>query len=61
MGNVPPLGVLAKGSPEEVYEAARKCIQAHGMGHGMILSAGGGVSPGTPKENIKALISAVRR
>ena len=58
MGNVPPLGTLAKGSPEEVYDAAKKCIKSHGTGRGMILSAGGGVSPGTPNENIKALICA---
>lgn len=61
MGNVPPLDVLAKGSPEEVYDSAKNCIQNHGSEHGIILSAGGGVSPGTPKENIKALISVIKK
>jgi uroporphyrinogen-III decarboxylase len=58
MGNVPPLEVLAQGSAEQVRQAARGCIRAHGSGPGLILSAGGGTSPGTPGANIHALAEA---
>lgn len=53
MGNVPPLHVLAKGSPQEVSTWADRCIKEGGRR--LILSAGGGTSPGTPAENIEAL------
>lgn len=60
MGNVPPLDVLARGTPEEVLQAAQSCLQLHLDRRGLILSAGGGVSPGTPGENIQALVQAVK-
>lgn len=60
LGNVAPLDVLAKGTPEQVYQDARLAIENHPQKHGLILSAGGGVSPGTPEENIRALIRAVK-
>jgi uroporphyrinogen decarboxylase len=58
MGNVPPLSVMAQGNPYEVQACARTCIEKTG-GRGLILSAGGGVSPGTPAENVDALVAAV--
>jgi len=60
LGNVPPLGVLAKGTPEEVTAATRECLAQHPAKRGLILSAGGGTSPGTPGENIRALVEAAR-
>ncbi len=57
MGNVPPLAVMARGAPDQVQTWARACIEKTG-GRGLILSAGGGVSPGTPAENIDALVAA---
>ena len=60
MGNVAPLDVLAKGTPEQVLAQARDCLNSHGGKGGLLLSAGGGVSPGTPAANIRALISAAR-
>ncbi len=60
MGNVPPLDVLTKGTPAEVFNEARQCLSSHPAGKGLLLSAGGGVSPGTPGENIKALIAAAK-
>ncbi len=60
LGNIAPLDTLAKGTPEEVYENARSIIANHPQEKGLILSAGGGVSPGTPEENIRALIRAVK-
>ena len=58
MGNVPPLQTLVQGTPEEVTASAENCLNsANGR---LILSAGGGTSPGTPAENIDALVQAVK-
>jgi uroporphyrinogen decarboxylase len=59
MGNVPPLQLMAEGTAEQVEQAARECIRKTG-GRGLILSAGGGVSPGTPAEAIDALVRAAQ-
>ncbi len=56
MGNVPPRDVMALGTPEQVKDWARACIEKTG-GRGLILSAGGGASPGTRPEAIDALVS----
>jgi uroporphyrinogen decarboxylase len=58
MGNVPPLEVLAKGNPEEVRSWAKACINKTNGAQNLILSAGGGVSPDTPAQNIDALVEA---
>jgi uroporphyrinogen-III decarboxylase len=60
MGNVPPLDVGVRGTPAEVMDWARACLDKAAPGGGMILSFGGGVSPGTPPENIDALLRAGR-
>lgn len=60
MGNVPPLDVLARGTVEDVIQSAVNCLKLHGNRKGIILSAGGGTSPGTPAENIRALIDSVK-
>jgi uroporphyrinogen decarboxylase len=59
MGNVPPLEVMVRGTPEQVTRWAQACI-AKTAGRGLILSAGGGVSPDTPPQMIDALISATQ-
>lgn len=59
MGNVAPLDVAVRGTPGQVREAALAVLAKSG-GKGVILSVGGGVSPGMPKENILALIEAAR-
>lgn len=59
MGNVPPLEVLTQGTPGDVWDATKTCLEAHPQ-EGLLLSAGGGISPGTPGENIQSLIDAVR-
>lgn len=58
LGNVAPLDLGVRGEPEEVYAAAIKCLDKAAPGGGMILSFGGGVSPGTRPENIDALLQA---
>jgi uroporphyrinogen-III decarboxylase len=60
MGNVPPLDVGVRGTPADVARWARECLDKGAPGGGMILSFGGGVSPGTPPENIDALLDAAR-
>jgi len=60
MGNVAPLAVLAQGTPEQVESDAQACIDAMQGQGGFMLSAGGGVSMGTPAENIDALVRAAR-
>lgn len=60
MGNVPPLAVGVRGTPDEVSQWARTCLEKAAPGGGLILSFGGGVSPETPAENIDALLAAAR-
>lgn len=61
MGNVPPLDIGVRGTPEAVFNWATDCLDCNPPGGGMILSFGGGVSPGTPEENIDALIAAAKQ
>lgn len=58
MGNVPPLDLMVRGTPDQVTAFARECIARTG-GRDLILSAGGGVSPDTPASAIDALVTAV--
>lgn len=60
MGNVPPLDVGVRGTSAKVAEWARECLAKGAPGGGMILSFGGGVSPGTPAKNIDALLNATQ-
>jgi len=60
LGNVPPLDVLTKGTPEQVRESAVECLRRYGSRKGLILSAGGGTSPGTPGANIRALVQSAK-
>jgi uroporphyrinogen decarboxylase len=59
MGNIAPLEIGVRGTPEMVEERARD-ILAKTRGKNIILSVGGGVSPGMPRENILALCAAGR-
>ena len=58
MGNVNPLEIGVRGTPLQVKEAALSVLRKMG-GSGMILSLGGGISPGMPAENVRALIDAL--
>ncbi|MBI4631576.1 MAG: uroporphyrinogen decarboxylase family protein [Chloroflexi bacterium] len=55
MGNVSPYAVMVNGTPQEVEEWAHECVRKTNRKN-LILSAGGGVSPGTPAEAIDALV-----
>ena len=47
-----------RGTPEEVREATLDVLEKGG-GEGIILSVGGGASPGMPRENIVAMLEAL--
>jgi uroporphyrinogen decarboxylase len=59
MGNVNPLEIGTRGTPEEVKAATLEVLDKSG-GQGLILSVGGGVSPGMPGANIRAMIDGLR-
>ncbi|MDR3675450.1 MAG: uroporphyrinogen decarboxylase family protein, partial [Acidobacteriota bacterium] len=58
MGNVSPLDIGVRGTPAEVKAATLDLLQNTSR-EGLILSLGGGVSPGMPGANIHAMIEAV--
>jgi uroporphyrinogen-III decarboxylase len=49
-----------RGTPAQVRAWAHACLDKAAPEGGMILSFGGGVSPGTPPENIDAMLKAAR-
>lgn len=59
MGNVNPLEIGVRGTPEQVKAATLEVLVKSG-GERIILSLGGGVSPGMPAANIRAMIRAMR-
>jgi len=59
MGNVPPLDLGVRGTAQQVQAAALEVLRKTD-GRNVILSVGGGVSPGMPKANIEALLAAAR-
>jgi uroporphyrinogen decarboxylase len=58
MGNVNPLEVGVRGTPEEVRSATLDVLEKS-RGEGIILSVGGGASPGMPRQNIHAMLKAL--
>ena len=57
MGNVAPLEIGVLGTQEEVKSPTLDLLQKAGR-EGIILSLGGGVSPGMPGANIHAMAAA---
>ena len=57
LGNVSPL-VIAGGTPAEVKEATRRVIQKLGPYRGLIIQDGNNIAPGSPVENINAMMEA---
>jgi uroporphyrinogen decarboxylase len=58
MGNVNPLEIAVRGTPAEVKAATLDVLEGSG-GEGVILSVGGGTSPGMPRQNIVAMLDAL--
>ncbi len=60
-GNVPPVEVLMDGTPNEVMEATKVCIQkGYDNPKGFTLSTGCSVQINTPLENMEAMMEGVR-
>ncbi len=59
-GNVHPVDVMLNGTPQEVAEEARFCMDAAVGKAPFLLTGGGGMAPGTPLENVDALVAAAR-
>ena len=59
LGNIAPRDILTNASPGEVAEKVKSQLDAYGSKAGLILSAGGGASPGMPKENCRAFLDAL--
>jgi uroporphyrinogen-III decarboxylase len=57
-GNVDSLYLLHNGSPEQVRVAVR--AQAEGARNNFVVANGSPITPGTPEENVHALIEAAR-
>ena len=58
MGNVNPLEIAVRGDEDEVREATLEVLEG-AEGEGVILSVGGGVSPGMPRQNMRAMLDAL--
>jgi uroporphyrinogen decarboxylase len=54
-GNMNPVAVLQRETPEGVERACKECIAAAGEGPGYLLMPGCDIPPSTPAENIKAM------
>ncbi len=61
LGNLPPLELLTRGSPDEIAEAVNAQLDIRPANCRLMLSAGGGASPGMPKENLRAMLDALAR
>jgi uroporphyrinogen decarboxylase len=59
MGNVNPLEIAVRGTPAEVKAAALDVLEGS-EGEGIVLSVGGGASPGMPRANIAAMLEALQ-
>jgi uroporphyrinogen decarboxylase len=60
MGNVNPM-LIHSGTPERVREAARRVIEKLAPHRGFILQDGSNIPPGSPLENINAMMEAAER
>ena len=57
LGNVNP-HLIAGGTPEQVEEATRHVIEKLPPHRGLIIQDGNNIAPGTPVENINAMMAA---
>ena len=61
LGNLPPLNLLTRGTPEEISAAVKAQLAEKPADCRLMLSVGGGASPGMPKENLLAMLKAWRK
>jgi uroporphyrinogen decarboxylase len=60
LGNVNPM-LIHSGTSAEVREATRRVIEKLGPGRGFIIQDGNNIPPGSPIENINAMMEAAER
>ena len=60
-GNVDCTGNLCSGTPEDVAEEVRQCIEGGATGGGLIVSSSNTIHRGVKPENFRAMIDAVRK
>ncbi len=60
LGNVPPRDVLALGTPADVKQCVHDMLGALEDHSKLIVSVGGGMPPGAPTDNIRALIDTTQ-
>ena len=60
MGNVPPRDVLGLGSCDDVRESVSEIVRSVDCHHGLLVSGGGFVPPGTTAEKIETMCLAVK-
>ncbi len=60
-GQIHPANVLLQGSPAEIEACVRRDIAQAGPGKHLILTTVGGMNPGTPFQNLRALCYAVEK
>lgn len=62
MGNVPPIDVMFKGTPEMIDASVYEILcKGYDNPKGFIMSTGCGVATNTPAKNIHAMMNAVRK
>ena len=59
MGNVPPLDLGVRGTPQQVHAITTRALQDAGD-HPLILSWGGATTIGARPENIRAMAAALK-
>jgi uroporphyrinogen decarboxylase len=60
IGNVNPM-LIHSGTPEQVRQAVRQIIEKLGPYRGLIIQDGNNIPPGSPLENINAMMEAAER
>ena len=56
LGTIPPLDVLARGTPEDVRSSVRNLLDQTPDRSRLILSCAGGMPPGVTTENLQAML-----
>jgi len=61
LGNLPPLDVMVRGTPDVVRQAVGRSLDGITERSRLIFSCGGGVPQGVPTENIRSCLEAVQQ
>jgi len=56
LGDIPPRDVLAQGTPDDVAKSVKAALEPLADRSRIIVSCGGGMPPGVPTENVRAVL-----